>query len=301
MAYAPNAARPRLPGAIGRAFLVTAVVWLGGCQAPVERTVVYDPRFGGSTSMDLYLPDASEPRPGVMLVHGGAWKYNHKEMYRSVGRRLARAGYVAASVEYRLVPDGVFPKAAQDVGCALAYLQNHADELGLDPSRVVAMGYSAGGHLVSLVATANDDPGIAPDCIEGTPRKPTGVISGAGPQDLADLADFRPVIDFMGGTLEELPDAYALASPVNHASPDDPPFLFVHGSHDSLVPHRQSTWMRDLLRAQGVEADLLYLRGSGHVLNPADDASELSVSLLTDSPEAWIAISDFLERTVGRP
>ncbi len=236
-----------------------------------------------------------------MLVHGGAWKYNHKEMYRSVGRRLARAGYVAASVEYRLVPEGVFPKAAQDVGCALAYLQNHADELGLDPTRLVAMGYSAGGHLVSLVATANDDPGIAPDCVEGTPDKPTGVVSGAGPQDMAALADFRPVVDFMGGTLAEEPEAYALASPVTHVGPDDPPFLFVHGSHDALVPHGQSTRMRDLLRAEGVEADLLYLRGSGHVLNAADDSSELAVSLLTDSPEAWIAISDFLERTVGRP
>ncbi len=278
------------------------VLALGGCKATVEQAITYDERYGDSTTMDVYLPvdEPRAPRPAVMLVHGGSWRYFDRDRYKSVARRLARSGYVTASIDYRLVPAGVFPNAVHDTGCALAYLQNHADELGIDPDRIVLIGYSAGAHLGSLVAVA-DDPALVPDCAEGAPAPPAGVISGAGPQDMRTLPDARAVREFMGGTRSELPEAYALASPVSHASADDPPFLFVHGAQDFFVDVDQSEQMRDLLVEAGVEAELLQLAGTGHVFNPSDDASTLGIGLSTDAPEAWIAVMDFLERTVGLP
>jgi acetyl esterase/lipase len=275
---------------------------LAGCEATVEREITYDERFGDSTTMDVFLPVAEpgEPRPAVMLVHGGSWRYFDRDRYKAVARRLARSGYVTASIDYRLVPDGAFPNSVHDTGCALAYLQNHADELGIDPGRMVLMGYSAGAHLSSLVAVA-DDPILMPDCVEGAPAPPAGVISGAGPQDMRTLPDARAVREFMGGTESERPVAYELASPVTHASADDPPFLFVHGAQDLFVDIDQSEQMRRLLRDEGVEAELLQLAGTGHVFNPSDDASTLGIALSTESPEAWLAVMDFLERTVGGP
>ena len=282
--------------------LLLGLLALAGCKATVEQEITYDERFGDSTTMDVFLPvdEPMEPRPAVMLVHGGSWRYFDRDRYKSVARRLARSGYVTASIDYRLVPAGEFPNAVHDTSCALAYLQNHADELGIDPARIVLIGYSAGAHLSSLVAVA-DDPSLMPDCAEGAPSKPAAVISGAGPQDMRTLPDARAVREFMGGSESDLPEAYALASPVSHASADDPPFLFIHGAQDLFVDLDQSEAMRGLLLDQGVEAELLQLAGTGHVFNPSDDATTLGIGLSTDAPEAWIAVMDFLERTVGVP
>jgi acetyl esterase/lipase len=286
---------------VGRLSMALVSLMATSCAAVEERTIVYDTRYGESTSMDVFTPGGTALRPTVVIVHGGGWRLFHKERYRGVARRLARSGYVAVSVEYRLVPDGQFPNAAHDVACALAYVQNHASELGADPNRIVMLGYSAGAHLASLIATGNEDPGLAPSCSEGTPYKPAGVVSGAGPQDMFSLAQVGVVSDFLGGTPTTKANAYALASPITHVSADDPPFLFIHGSRDLLVPIEQALEMRDELEAVGVETSFLTLRGSGHIVNPSDDDASLDVATIIDSPEAWIAIMDFLDRTIGTP
>jgi acetyl esterase/lipase len=290
-----------LLGAQRRALLCGCLLVALGCEASVERRVQYDERFERN-QMDLYLPgDDAVGRPAILTVHGGAWTYFDNRSYRSIARRFARSGYVVGNINYRLVPDGVFPNSVHDVACALAYLQNHADELGLDPARIAVMGYSAGAHLATLVAVEPGDPLLVPDCAEGAPMRPAAVVSGAGPTDMRGLRDADLVRRFMGGREEDIPELYALASPVEHASPDDPPTLFVHGRWDLFVPVDQSRTMRDLLRAEGVEANLLELSGTGHVFNPNDDASSLGIALSNDSPEAWAVILDFLDRHIGQP
>lgn len=277
------------------------VLLASACSAPIEETVVYDERYGASTSMDLYLPERGAARPAVMLVHGGSWRSYHKDRYRTFARMLARAGYVSASVEYRLVPEGAFPAAVQDVGCALSYLRNHADELGIDPARIAAMGYSAGGHLVSLVGVGEDLPEIAPDCAEGPTYPPAAVISGAGPQDLFALSEASVVRDFLGGTPEERYDTYVAASPILHVHPDAPPFLLIHGSVDQIAPESQSARMREALREQGVPVDMLVIRLTGHILQSSGELGDVSIETSEDAAESFVAISAFLERTIGRP
>ena len=68
---------------------------------------------------------------------------------------------MAASTGYRLAPENTFPAAFQDVQCAIAYMRANADELGLDPDRIAVAGMSAGGHLVSMLGVASDEPGIS--------------------------------------------------------------------------------------------------------------------------------------------
>ncbi len=277
-------------------------VGVAGCDQPEERLVVYDERFGEATSMNLFFPEREgASRPAVLLVHGGSWKLFDKESYTGLGRRFARMGYVAAAVDYRLVPDGVFPRAAQDVGCALAYLQGHADQLGIDPARIALFGYSAGGHLASLVGVGGDVAGVATDCAEGIPAPVAGVISGAGPMDLVAMRDSEAVQGFLGGPYEGNEATYALASPISHVDAGDPPFLFLHGDSDFFVAIEQSYAMRDRLRGAGVEANLIELRGAAHLLNPSDDSSTFGFASATDLPEFWIAVDDFLDRTVGEP
>lgn len=289
-----------------RAALTTALTALlaSGCADVVELTgVAYDQRFGDATTMDVYLPDDGlTGRPAVLWIHGGGWKHFSRSAHTDHAIRLARAGYVSATINYRLVPDGSFPRAPQDCLCALAYLRNHADEYGLDPDRIAVAGYSAGGHLASLIGVAAGVPELAPDCAAGATYAPAAVISGAGPEDLLAMGDGDAVRDFVGGTPEEVPERYELASPISHVSPDAPPFLFVHGTGDLFVNIDQSKKMRDALRDAGVQARLLALPGGGHLTNPDTGLGQADFGSTTiDSPQAWAAIIDFLDQTVGAP
>ncbi|MBK7581525.1 MAG: alpha/beta hydrolase [Myxococcales bacterium] len=286
-----------------RALASLAVVGIStACRAPTEiDDVPYDSRYGDDTKLDLYLPDESGPQPAILLIHGGAWRWGDKRHFANAARRFARSGYVAASINYRLVPSGVYPNAPKDCGCALAFLQANADEYGIDPKRIAIMGYSAGGHLTSLLGVAWDEDSIAPDCEWGRPARPAAVIPGAGAHDLRARADAEWVQDFMGGTLDELPDKYEQASPIAQIQPGEPPFLLIDGGGDWIGAPEQARPMRDALRAVGTEADELRLAGGGHLLQPGVDPGELAFEVLTETPEAWLVIADFLARHIGEP
>ena len=91
--------------------------------------------------------------PGVVLIHGGAWLFGTRYQLHWYGSRLARAGYVAASINYRMLPMYPFPYCIHDCKAAVRWLRLHADEYGIDPERIAAFGNSAGGHLAGLLAT----------------------------------------------------------------------------------------------------------------------------------------------------
>ena len=164
------------------------------------------------------------------------------------------------------------------------------------------VGYSAGGHLASLIGVAAALGTLDSDCALGTTEAPQAVVSAAGVQDLAELAWAGQVSDFVGGGLHEMPEAYREASPINHVAAGAPPFLFVHGDQDVYVPMHQSERMRDALRDVGTRADLLAISGGGHTMNPGSTGARIDwPEESIDAPEAWWAIREFLRDTVGRP
>lgn len=265
--------------------------------------VVYDERFGDSTAMDVYLPDNEDiNRPGVMWIHGGGWNKFHRDVHTDHAIRLARAGYVTATIDYRLVPEGVYTDLVKDCFCALAHFRANAEAYGLDPDRVAIAGYSAGGHLVSMLGTTYDLPDVAPDCGAGPASPPNAVISGAGIHDMRAMPGADAVTNFVGGTKEEVPERYDVMSPILHIDANTPPFLLVHGTSDLFVDIDQSQSMRDALTEAGVDARILRINGGGHLTNPGSDLAhaDLFVSSI-DTPESWTAISAFLERTIGAP
>lgn len=274
---------------------------VAGCanQVTVDRDVSYGD--SAADTLDVYRPDdGATGRPAVMIIHGGAWQIGDKTNHADHAERLAEAGYVAISIDYPLLPDAAYPQPMQDSSCALAFVRAQADAWGLDPARVAVMGYSAGGHLVSLLGVAFDEPDFA--CNGAAVAAPAAVISGAGPQDLRGWSDVQQVHDLLGGTVDERPARYDAASPITHARGDAPPFLFVHGTDDWFVPIQQSRDMRDALRAKGVDARLLELAGQGHLTGLAGDGGTEELGVINvDTPEAWLAIDDFLADTVGAP
>jgi acetyl esterase/lipase len=283
------------------ATLLAAGTLASGClDVTVDKNVPYDDRYDVAV-LDIYRPPPADmPRPAVVTIHGGGW---HTGIYRSslagIAERLADAGYITLNIEYRLVGNGgEFPHAIQDCLCALAWTRAHAGELGIDPTRVAGLGYSAGGHLVSMLGVASDVASVQPDCAAGPAAPFDAVVSGAGPEDMRDLAWADAVQDFIGGSLSEFPDRYDDASPILHVRPGAPPFLFVHGTNDYFVPIAHSRDMARELDDVGTDARLLEVPGGGHIWNDAGGDWELPLTSI-DTPAAQAAIIDFLDDTIG--
>jgi acetyl esterase/lipase len=285
--------------------LCAAASGAAGCVAPEERVdIPYDDRHGSSTLMDVYLPDGDgAANPTVLFIHGGSWRFGSKEHFVAAGRRLARSGFVVASINYRLLPEGRFPKNLFDATCALAYLRAHAAELRIDPERIAVMGYSAGAHLASLVGLASSHPELTPDCdaAAGLPvAPPAAVISASGPQDMRtfweDAGDRSDVEEIFGGSPAELPRAYELGSPRYHVAPGAPPFLIL----EDAVDFGGIEDMRAALADAGNQVRLLKVNGSLHILEQHADPGVYEAGVSSETPEAWIAITDFLFRTIAR-
>ncbi|MBF9152835.1 alpha/beta hydrolase [Novosphingobium jiangmenense] len=122
-------------------------------RAPGAQTLSYgtDPL----QVMDFWAPVGAKNAPLVLYVHGGGWKRGSKDtaMGNALPGHLRDQGYAFASINYRLVPAATVEQQASDVAQALAYLLARADKLGIDRSKVVITGHSAGAHLVALVGT----------------------------------------------------------------------------------------------------------------------------------------------------
>lgn len=264
------------------------------------QTYVYDDRHP-SAELDVHARAGSTDAPAVVYLHGGAWRVGSRESDQATAERLARAGYVVANVDYRLVPDGVFPLAVQDAACALAFVRAHAGELGVDPQRIAVMGHSAGAHLVAMVGVAADVAELQDaGCPSGLTAAPAAVVSVAGPMDLRVIGG-SAVDEFVGATRGVDPERFARASPIAQVGADEPRFLFVHSTHDLIVDLSQSERMLATLRAAGNDAALLQLEGGGHIVGDGAGLGLESYELATDTPEAWLAILDFLGQTIGRP
>ena len=109
--------------------------------------------------MDVYFPDSSGPWPALVYVHGGSWMHRDKSESAMFAQGMTVHGYLVVSINYRLYPAGKFPNMSEDVKCAIRSLRAHPSEYNLDPNCIGAVGVSAGGHLVSLVGTSDENAG----------------------------------------------------------------------------------------------------------------------------------------------
>ena len=257
--------------------------------------------------LDVYVPTAEAPaggRPAILAIHGGGWRGGARPISAGWPRAWREHDYVVVSVEYLLSKPGSpsWPANFEDVREAVRWVRRHADEYGIDPDRIVAMGASAGGHLSALLGTYPDGPvAVAglPLPGPGRPRRPKAVsarvqavIDLYGPADLRGLIESRkqtggPLHLFLGGGPDRFPGRFEAASPVRHVSSDDPPMLLIHGADDPLVPVAQSEALASALKAAGVPHRLIVVEGARHGFDLKVGGRDLVPEVIAFLDAAW--------------
>lgn len=220
-----------------------------------ENNVTYSTVGSVKLRMDIVKPGTPGPHPGILLIHGGSWRAGSKNMFQPFLSGFGEAGFVACAVQYRLSPKHKWPAHVDDVKAAVRWMRDNARDLDLDPKRIASLGFSAGGHLALMLGVMDEEEGK-------TPFKVQTVINWFGPTDLTKL-DSKTVREFLGARLDEKPEVWKGASPLNHISPDDPPVLTLHGRKDRLVPVSQATRLHAALKKAKVESKIV-LMDAGH-------------------------------------
>ena len=225
-------------------------------DAGVER-VARDIAYGNypRQKLDIYRPtQASGVLPVIIFCYGGGWNSGDRESYGFVGRSLAAAGFLTIVIDYRHVPEIVFPAFVQDTAQAVRWSADNAASFGGDPERIFLMGHSAGAYnvvMATLDAKYLRDAGVP----KGTVK---GVVALSGPYDFLPLDVPSAVAAF-----SKWPKP-AETQPINYARPDAPPMLLLTGTSDTTVFPRNSIELARRLNEQGADVQLKTYPGLGH-------------------------------------
>lgn len=228
-------------------------------RVQADKRIAYGPdalQFG-----ELWLPKGAGPHPVVVLVHGGCWLADLPglELMDYVAQDLREHGKAVWNIEYRRIghAGGGYPGTFQDVAGAVDHLRTLAQPHGLDLSRVVLSGHSAGGHL-AVWAMARPRLPVESPLVTADPLRARGVVSLAGIVDLAAYRASGPDACGGPGTIDALVGAPGRTGAV-YADTSPPSLLplgvrqvVVSGQLDPIVP---SVFGRDYAAAAAKAGD----------------------------------------------
>jgi acetyl esterase/lipase len=266
-----------------------------------DTVVPYRTVNGRTLGLSVYEAGV-ENAPIVYYIHGGGWIVGTADQNASDLRHFADAGYLVASVEYRLsdASHATWNEAPEDVACGLAWIAEHAREFGGDPSRIIVAGDSAGGNLaLNLALQAADLPtaGAPSGCGANLPA-PLGVAvqypvvdpqdaidEAAGKTFIGDSTDPRIFTDrYIGGASADYPDRIAAISSATWLTNNAPPMLILSPDSDSLIPPAGVRQFAADAQNLGIEVSLVEIPFSNHatdsvVRNGLPNQARLSITL----------------------
>jgi acetyl esterase/lipase len=243
---------------------LVAVLFCCGCES-IKTNIEYGRVHGHSLLLDAHVPDGKGLHPVVILVHGGGWTAGDKyKVYAIPSKPLTDANFTWFSIDYRLAEGNkdLWPACFEDELTAIRWVKKHATEYKGDPNRIALMGYSAGGHLVCYAAVmAEEDTRVQ------------AIVGCAPPTDLNLDVDLRG--HKLSKALQKLLNHSKVRdeatrkllydmSPINYVKPGLPPFLIIHGDHDSGVPYQESINFVAKLKENGVPVEFFTIHGADH-------------------------------------
>jgi acetyl esterase/lipase len=216
----------------------------------IEKKDITYVRYGKrELQLDLYMPKElaesalQSPAPGIVLVHCGGWRSGYRTHLTPMAIELAKAGYVVATVTYRLAPEAQYPAAIYDVKAAIRWLRTNAAEYHVDPSRIAVGGSSAGGQIASLTGMTNGLVRFDPQAKHSNISSDAQLILNIDGLSDFTSAEARKHEDvpgvgrssagaWFGGSYAEKRDLWHDASPTYYVGENSPPILFLNSAQE---------------------------------------------------------------------
>lgn len=244
--------------------------------------------------MDIIYPEDKERvYPCVVWICGGAWRTMDRSAHLAYLSELARNGFVVASVEYRTTNEEIYPVQLTDVKAAIRYLRAHSERYNIDPERFGVMGESAGGYLTAMAALVNDSAYDVGEYTEyssrvqaACPWYPPTDVSCIPYESAADAAASMESLLLGKNVMLYKEEAIGIC-PVTYVTKDAPPFMIIHGTHDTTVPFMQGELLHDKLEESGCDVKLIAIEGADHA------------DLQFFQDEIWTRISGFFHDKLG--
>ena len=198
--------------------------------------------------LDIYSPAANNKlHPAVILIHGGGWRSGNRQMEIPMAQFLASHGYFAATVEYRLSPEALYPAPLIDLKAAIKWLVANSNQYYIDTNKIALYGCSSGGQIAALFGTINDNPSFPnynltspPGSVKINPSSRVqaiididGVLDMTDPNESGkDTNSNKPSSGktWFGYSYLENPGLWKEASALNHVNQNSAPICFINSS-----------------------------------------------------------------------
>lgn len=238
-------------------------------------------------NLDILQPVEAKKKklPLVVFVKGGGFVSVLKERYLQQRLKIAEAGYIVASVEYRTIPNGIFPQPLEDIKAAIRFLKKNADKYGIDKDKVAIMGDSSGGYMASMVGVTNgirkfdvgenldenSDVNAVIDIygLSDLTRIGEGYSEDVKKSHMSDSAPEAILINGLsvfgtGGNITSNLNKTKEANPITYITKNTPPFLLFHGDKDTLVSIHQTEILHKALREKGIDSTRYVVKNAAH-------------------------------------
>jgi acetyl esterase/lipase len=262
-------------------------------------TIVQDIEYahpdGVSLRLDAFIPGGDGPFPALIALHGGGWVAGDKSEWDNNCRQLAQLGLACFSVDYRLAPQHPYPAAVDDALSAIRWVRDHAAEYHVDPTRLGAIGSSAGAYLAAMI-------GYTGKGSLDTGTRVRVVVLWSAPTDLVSLVSdrvnpnqsFSNAHDFLGCDLTACAAKEQDASPVTYVDGSDSPTMIAN-STDEQIPLTQAQELSGKLKGVGVPRELHVVQGNNHGARlkmqfPEDSGGQTVFDLSIAFIQKWIEV-----------
>lgn len=226
-----------------------------------KRDIPYCQVDGVSLLLDASIPKDALAVPAAIIVHGGGWvRGDRRGEVEPLFQPLTDAGIAWFSIDYRLVTNAMqFGFGIDDVESAVRFIRSHASEFHIDADKVALIGESAGGQLAAMAALRLPSGSVKAAVAFYTPTDLVKLLKNSNyiPAQIRRSVEGTPWENLILAGLGQL-------SPIQNVRRDMPPFLFIHGTADPLVPFSQSTSMCERMREAGASCEVYPLEGAGH-------------------------------------
>ena len=242
-------------------------------------------RSNRAMRMTLLVPRTTEKKPAIIYFPGGGFTTTDYEKFIEMRFALAKAGFVVAAAEYRVVPNK-FPAILEDGKSAVRFLKAHADAYGIDASKIGVLGDSAGGYLSQMVAVTGNEKqfekgdNLHVDSTVQAAATLYGISDlrniGAGFDEAIQKVHQSPAVteallvngvafnEYPGASILSDSDKALAASSLGHIKKNLPPFLIMHGTEDKLVSPVQSEQLYEALKQNGNRVTYVKVQGAAH-------------------------------------